>query len=50
MRDTETVLNTFETDAHEAAAVARPEHHDNNQRPRSRGDHGSAPASPPRSR
>ncbi|HLH65346.1 MAG TPA: sigma-70 family RNA polymerase sigma factor [Solirubrobacteraceae bacterium] len=49
MRETETVLNTYEDDAWESTAV-RPEHHDTNQRPRSRGDHGAAPASPPRSR
>jgi len=50
MRDMETVLNTPETDAREAPVTAHSEHHDNNQRPRSRGDHGSAPVSPARSR
>ncbi|MGH2871353.1 MAG: sigma-70 family RNA polymerase sigma factor, partial [Solirubrobacteraceae bacterium] len=50
MRDTETALNTPEDDAREAAASARPEHHDSKGRHRGRGDHGTAPASPLRSR
>jgi RNA polymerase primary sigma factor len=45
MRDTETVLNSFDTDAREAPAAGRSEHHDNNQRARTRGEHGSAAAS-----
>src|SRR5579875_3577277 len=44
MRDTEIVLNSFETDAREAPAAGRSEHHDTNQRPRKRGEHGSAAA------
>ena len=50
MRDTEIVLNTVETDAREATSAGRPEHHDNNQRARSRGEHGSAAAAPSRRR
>ena len=48
MRDTEIVLNTFETDARETPAKGRSEHHDNNQRPRARGrgEHGAAPVAP----
>jgi RNA polymerase primary sigma factor len=49
MRDTEIVLNTFETDAREAAVPGHGEHHDN-QRARSRGEHGSAAAAPSRRR
>ncbi|HWE14027.1 MAG TPA: sigma-70 family RNA polymerase sigma factor [Solirubrobacteraceae bacterium] len=45
MRDTETVLNSFDTDAREAPTAGRSEHHDNNQRARTRGEHGSAAAS-----
>jgi RNA polymerase sigma factor (sigma-70 family) len=47
MRDTEIVLNSFETDARETQAKGR-EHHDNNQRPRARGrgEHGMAQAAP----
>jgi RNA polymerase primary sigma factor len=50
MRDTETVLNSFDTDAREAPGTGRNEHHDNNQRPRTRGEHGSAAAAPSRRR
>ena len=48
MRDTEIVLNSFETDVREAQAKGRSEHHDNNQRPRGRGrgEHGSSAAAP----
>jgi RNA polymerase primary sigma factor len=50
MRDTETVLNSFENDARETPAVGRSEHHDNNQRTRTRGEHGSVAAAPSRRR
>jgi RNA polymerase primary sigma factor len=48
MRDTEIVLNSFETDARETQAKGRSEHHDNNQRTRARGrgEHGTAAAAP----
>jgi RNA polymerase primary sigma factor len=47
MRDTEIVLNSFETDAREAQAKGRSEHHDTNQRPRARrGEHGSSAIAP----
>jgi RNA polymerase primary sigma factor len=48
MRDTEIVLNSFETDARETQAKGRSEHHDNNQRTRARGrgEHGTASAAP----
>ncbi|MHB1569126.1 MAG: sigma-70 family RNA polymerase sigma factor [Solirubrobacteraceae bacterium] len=46
----ETVLNTSENDAREATVTAHAEHHDTNQRPRSRGEHGSAQVSPARNR
>jgi RNA polymerase primary sigma factor len=48
MRDTEIVLTSFETDAREAPAPGRSEHHDTNQRARARGrgEHGSASAAP----
>ena len=52
MRDTEIVLNSFETDARETPTQGRSEHHDTNQRPRARGrgEHGSCggcPVAPP---
>src|ERR1700756_4626107 len=50
MRDTETVLNSFDGDARETPAAGRSEHHDNNQRQRTRGEHGSAAAAPSRRR
>jgi RNA polymerase primary sigma factor len=48
MRDTEIVLNSFETDARETQAKGRSEHHDTNQRPRARGrgEHGTAVVAP----
>ena len=46
MRDTEIVLNSFETDARETQPKGRSEHHDNNQRPRARGRGEHSPASP----
>jgi RNA polymerase primary sigma factor len=49
MRDTETVLNSFDTDARETPGQGRTEHHDTNQRSRSRGHH-AAPAAPAPSR
>ena len=49
MRHTEIVLKSFETDAHDAPAQGR-EHHDTNARARSRGEHGTAAAAPPRRR
>ncbi len=50
MRDTEIVLNTFDTDARDAAQER--EHHDNNnaQRTRTRGEHGPAAGAPSRRR
>ena len=50
MRDTETVLNSFDTDVHETPTAGTHERHDNNQRPRTRGEHGSATAAPSRRR
>jgi RNA polymerase sigma factor (sigma-70 family) len=52
MRDTEIVLNSFDTDALESPTPGRSEHHDNNQRTRARGrgEHGSASAAPSRRR
>jgi RNA polymerase primary sigma factor len=51
MRDTEIVLKTFETDARETPATGRSEHHDNNnQRSRTRGEHGPAVPAPSRHR
>ena len=50
MRDTETVLNSFENDVRETPAAGRSEHHDNNQRARTRGEHGSGAAAPSRRR
>jgi RNA polymerase primary sigma factor len=48
MRDTEIVLNSFETDVSETLAQGRSEHHDNNARARARGrgEHGTAAAAP----
>jgi RNA polymerase primary sigma factor len=48
MRNTEIVLNSFDSDAREPLAQGRSEHHDTNQRPRARGrgEHGSATAAP----
>ena len=50
MRDTENALNSFENDARETPTAGRSEHHDTNQRPRTRGEHGSAAAAPSRRR
>jgi RNA polymerase primary sigma factor len=50
MRDTEIVLNTFDTDTHEVQAQGRSEHHDTGQRARTRGEHGSTSATPSRRR
>jgi RNA polymerase primary sigma factor len=45
MRDTETVLTSFDNDARDAQAAH--EHHDNDtKRPRARGEHGSASSAP----
>src|SRR6202042_2307257 len=48
MRDTEIVLNSFDTDTRETPTQGRSEHHDNNQRSRTRGrgEHGSVSAAP----
>jgi RNA polymerase primary sigma factor len=48
MRDTEIVLNSFETDARETPTKGHSERHDNNQRTRARGrgEHGAASAAP----
>jgi RNA polymerase primary sigma factor len=50
MRNTEIVLNNFETDARETPVQGSAEHHDTKQRARTRGEHGSATAAPPRRR
>jgi RNA polymerase primary sigma factor len=50
MRDTEIVLNSFETDTREAPTTGRSEHHDTNQRARKRGEHGAAAPAPARRR
>ena len=52
MRDTEIVLNPFETDALETQTPGHSEHHETNQRPRARGrgEHGAAAAAPSRRR
>jgi RNA polymerase primary sigma factor len=49
MRETEIVLNSFDTDARETPGPGRSEHHDN-QRTRARGHHASAAAAPTRRR
>jgi RNA polymerase primary sigma factor len=50
MRNTEIVLNNFETDAPETPVQGPGEHHDTKQRARQRGEHGSATAAPSRRR
>jgi RNA polymerase primary sigma factor len=49
MRDTEIVLKSFETDAHETPTQGS-EHHDTTKRARTRGEHGAATGAPPRRR
>jgi RNA polymerase primary sigma factor len=50
MRDTEIVLNSFDTDARENPGSGRSEHLESNQRPRARGHHSSAATAPSRRR
>ncbi len=47
MRDTEIVLNSFDTDAREAPGQVRSEHYETDQRSRSRGHHAAAAAPAP---
>ncbi len=49
MRDSETVLTSFDTDERETPGPGR-EHHDTTQRQRARGHHGTAAAAPSRRR
>ena len=47
MRDTEIVLNSFDTDARETSGQGRSEHYETDQRSRSRGHHAAAAAPAP---